>query len=69
MGKGGLYGKRKKQDRPRSFKEETESSGGERTSRTAEAVKRYGSYTVRQGYDTSLTTTQRRKYERKRGNK
>lgn len=69
MGKGGLYGKRKKQARPKSFKEEYESEGGGTKSKTSEAVSRYGTYTITQGYDTTLSTTKRRKYERKRGNK
>ena len=68
MGKGGIYGKRKKQLRPKSFKEE---SGGETSTgkKKSEAVSRYGTYTITQGYDTALSTTKRRRYERKRGNK
>ncbi len=71
MGKGGLYGKRKKQDRPKSFRETSESGGTGvvRKSATQKARENYGSYTKKQNYDSGLATTSRRIYERKRGRK
>lgn len=68
MGKGGINGKRKKQERPKSFKEES-SGGGVSASKAQQAVDSYGTYTKTQGYDTGLLTTGLRRYERKRGKK
>lgn len=69
MGKGGIYGKRKKQEKPKSPREDRESTGSGGTSSTRDAVERYGTYTKTQGYDTALETVRKRKYERKRGKK
>lgn len=73
MGKGGIYGKRKKQERPASPRARyaSERGAGENTgTKTAsgnyevDRYKRKGS--KQKGLDTSLKTTQQRKWERDR---
>lgn len=72
MGNGGIYAKRKKQEKPKSPRQryEYESKSGESTvdnTRSDYAVDRYIRKGSKQkGIDSSLNTTKRKKYERKR---
>lgn len=72
MGNGGIYAKRKKQEKPKSPRQryEYESKSGESavdSTRSDYAVDRYIRKGSKQkGMDSSLNTTKRKKYERKR---
>lgn len=73
MGNGGIYAKRKKQEKPKSPKEryeyESKSNGGGSTkvAQSNYEVDRYARKGSKQkGIDTSLATTERKKWERKR---
>lgn len=69
MGNGGIYGKRKKQERPSSPRERSASAGATSTAESSSyEVDRYIRKGSKQkGIDSSLVTTGRRKWEQKRG--
>lgn len=74
MGNGGIYAKRKKQERPKSPRERYEyetSSGGSKGKASATSDYEVDRYIRRgskqKGIDSSLTTTRRRKWEQERG--
>lgn len=76
MGNGGIYAKRKKQERPKSprqryeYETRSQSSGSTDTTRSDYEVDRYirkGSN--QKGIDSALNTVGRKKYEHKRGRK
>ena len=72
MGNGGIYAKRKKQEKPKSPREryeyESKSSGGStKATQSNYEVDRYARKGSKQkGIDTSLATTGRKKWERRR---